>query len=51
MIMYFSNDNVLLAGSVLKNTEEVYSCCVYSGIQTKIRKTEKKHFYNFLFYF
>ena len=49
--MYSSNDNVLLAGSVLKNTEEVFTCCIYSGIQTKIRKAEKKHFNHFLFHF
>ena len=36
-----SNDNLLLAGTVLKNTEEVFACCVYAGTQTKISLNSK----------
>jgi len=35
------NDNLLLAGTVLKNTKEVYACCVYAGTQTKISLNSK----------
>ena len=36
-----SNDNLLLAGTVLKNTSDVYACCVYAGTQTKISLNSK----------
>ena len=36
-----SNDNILLAGTVLKNTESVFACCVYSGTDTKISLNSK----------
>ena len=36
-----SNDNLLLAGTVLKNTGHVFACCVYAGTQTKISLNSK----------
>ena len=36
-----SNDNLLLAGTVLKNTTEVFACCVYAGTQTKFSLNSK----------
>ena len=36
-----SNDNLLLAGTVLKNTDHVFACCVYAGTQTKISLNSK----------
>jgi magnesium-transporting ATPase (P-type) len=37
----FSNDNLLLAGTFLKNTREVYAVCVYAGTQTKMSLNSK----------
>ena len=36
-----SNDNLLLAGTVVKNTKDVFACCVYAGTQTKISLNSK----------
>ena len=36
-----SNDNLLLAGTFLKNTREVYGVCVYAGTQTKMSLNSK----------
>ena len=33
-----SSDNLLHAGTTLKNTEYVYGVCVYGGAETKVRK-------------
>ena len=33
-----SSDNLLHAGTTLKNTEHVYGVCVYGGAETKVRK-------------
>ena len=40
-ICALGNDNLLLAGTVLKNTKELYACCVYAGTQTKLSLNSK----------
>jgi magnesium-transporting ATPase (P-type) len=32
-----SSDNLLHAGTTLKNTEHVYAVCVYGGAETKVK--------------
>jgi magnesium-transporting ATPase (P-type) len=40
-VFFCSNENLLLAGALLKNTREVYAVCVYAGTQTKISLNSK----------
>ena len=35
------HDNLLLSGTVLKNTQEIFGICVYSGAQTKMSLNSK----------
>ena len=39
-----SNDNVVLSGTQLKNTEKVFAVCVYSGPETKVKYEKILHF-------
>ena len=41
-----SSDNLLHAGTTLKNTEYVYGVCVYGGAETKVRKWNSVIMYN-----